>query len=207
MTAAPAGLSKSDGENDGNAAVAEAEKTKAETKAPAKKATTRPNNVPTGNVAGGAAAAPEEVSKPGDEMNPDPTIGNNPNTDAVEQDGAGDNTFIDVPNANASVPEGRVEVTRAAQPGEPHDAGGRVTEQKDIAKKSTKADPLADIDHTKLPASVSVGDVIMSVDEYAGRPVLSLSLRGWVGDPPFKVLATDVGQIEGALEELRKVLK
>ena len=204
MSAAPAGLSKSDGENDGNAAVAEAEKTKATTE---KKSTTRPNNVPTGNTTGGAPAEPEEVSKPGDEQNPDPDEGNKPNTDAEPQDEPGDNTFIDVPNANAPVPEGRVEVTRTAQEGESHDAGGRVTEQKTLGKKGKSADPLADIDRQKLPASVSVGDVIVSVDEYSGRPVLSLSLRGWVGDAPFKVLASDVGQIEGALEELRKVLK
>jgi hypothetical protein len=83
------------------------------------------------------------------------------------------------------------------------------TEVKPVVKrKPLKADPLLSLtDHTKLPVSVSVGSTIISVDSYAGNAVLSLSLVGWVGDPEFKILAQDAGEIEQALAELRELLK
>ena len=46
----------------------------------------------------------------------------------------------------------------------------------------------------------------MSVEEYSGRAVLSLSLVGWVGEAPFKILAADVTELEDAIANLRKQL-
>ena len=71
----------------------------------------------------------------------------------------------------------------------------------------TKKDPLKTLDDfSKLPVAVHIGQVAMSVEEYSGRAVLSLSLVGWVGEAPFKILAADVTELEDALANLRKQL-
>lgn len=105
------------------------------------------------------------------------------------------------------VEDGKVEVTRPATEKEKSDPAGNVTKTRKTGRKAApKADPLKDADMSKLPVAVTVGQVTASVDEYAGRAVLSLSLVGWVGEAPMKVLAADAGEIEQALAELRKEL-
>lgn len=113
-----------------------------------------------------------------------------------------------VPAPNAPVPEGKVEVTHPDSAGETSDPGGKKTEVRGAGKpRAPKKDSLKEIaDHTKLPIAVTVGQVVASVEVYAGNPVLSLSLRGWVGEAPLKILASDVGELEQALAELRKEL-
>jgi len=96
---------------------------------------------------------------------------------------------------NDPVPEGKVETTVLAKDDEFSDPAGRVTKH---FKK--------EIDHDKLPVAVAIGQVTGTVESYAGRAVLSLSLRGWVGEAPFKILAEDVGEIEAVLAELRSQL-
>ena len=71
----------------------------------------------------------------------------------------------------------------------------------------TKKDTLKGIeDFSKLPVAVHIGQVAASVDEYSGRAILSLSLVGWVGEAPFKILAEDIDQIEDAIANLREQL-
>lgn len=173
--------------------------------------------VTTGSPAEGEVlpkAEPEAVGKPGDEAqpakddNPTPSGEERPDNDPAKE---GEAKF-DVPPAtagpNETVPEGSVEVTRKAQEGEPSDPGGNVTTARKTGKaRAPKEDPLAKIaDFSKLPVAVSVGQVTAVVEEYAGNPVLALSLKGWVGDAPLKIRAADVGEIEQALSELRKEL-
>lgn len=113
---------------------------------------------------------------------------------------------------NDPVPEGKVETTVLAKDDELSDPAGRVTKQKKATRTVTrtvtrKSDPFKkEIDHDKLPVSVAIGQVTGTVESYAGRAVLSLSLRGWVGEAPFKILAEDVGEIEAVLAELRSQL-
>jgi|TARA_R100000482_G_scaffold124710_2_gene78560 hypothetical protein len=110
-------------------------------------------------------------------------------------------------NKPAPDEEPTVQVTHPAEEGEPSDPAGAVTEKKPAPKTAKKKDdPLLDVDASKLPLSVSVDEVLLSVEEYSGRAVLSFSLQGWVGDAPFKVLASDVTKIEGAIAQLRKEL-
>jgi hypothetical protein len=123
----------------------------------------------------------------------------------------------ELPPVDLSVPEGVVEVKRPAATAKEKkvaDPAGQVSEQtKTVRKAAVKNDILAldkngadKIDKSKLPVSVSVGDVVASVKEYAGNVVLELSLTGWVGDVPFKVLASDIPKIEQVFAELRKQL-
>lgn len=159
-------------------------------------------------------AEPEAVSTPKDNAAPaqdddaTPTGAARPENDPVKD---GPATF-DVPPAtsgpNDLVPEGQVQVTRKAREGEPSDPGGNVTEvAKSGRRRAPKTDHLATIsDTSKLPVAVTVGQITASVEEYAGRPVLSLSLVGWVGDAPLKILAADVGELDQALAELRSQL-
>lgn len=113
------------------------------------------------------------------------------------------------PSPFEAVPEGEVEVARKAEEGEPSDPSGeKVTRRKAAVKPAKKKkDPLAEIDtFDKLPVAVSVGEIVLSVEEVRGNAILAISLRGWVGDPPLKIRASDVGELESALKELRKEL-
>lgn len=123
----------------------------------------------------------------------------------------------ELPPVDLSVPEGKVEVSRPAKTAKERkvsDPAGQVTEQ---ATPTRRTKPKSDVfeldkngsdkvDRSKLPVSVASGDVIATIKEYANRPVLELSLVGWVGDVPFKVLATDIPKIEQVFAELRKQL-
>lgn len=72
---------------------------------------------------------------------------------------------------------------------------------------ATESDALADLtDFSKLPIAVSSGQVAASVEEYAGRAVLSMSLLGWIGDVPFRILASEAKDIEAVLQQLREQL-
>ena len=88
------------------------------------------------------------------------------------------------------------------------DPAGQITEQvKPQRATRTKKDTLKSIeDFSKLPVAVHVGQVAASVEEYSGRAVLSISLVGWVGEAPFKILADDIDELEDALANLRKQL-
>lgn len=88
------------------------------------------------------------------------------------------------------------------------DPAGLVTEQvKPKRATRTKKDTLKGIeDFSKLPVAVHIGQVAASVDEYSGRAILSLSLVGWVGEAPFKILAEDIDQLEDAIANLREQL-
>ena len=88
------------------------------------------------------------------------------------------------------------------------DPAGLATEQaKPKRATRTKKDTLKGIeDLSKLPVAVHIGQVAASVDEYSGRAILSLSLVGWVGEAPFKILADDIDQLEDAIANLREQL-
>lgn len=111
------------------------------------------------------------------------------------------------PGPNDPVPEGQVEVTVNAKDDELSDPSGKKTEQKKTTRAPRKSDPFKkEIDHDKLPVAVAIGQVTGAIESYSGRAVLSLSLRGWVGEAPFKILAEDAGEIEAVLAELRAQL-
>lgn len=228
MTSAPKGLSKSGSENEDAKANAAAEKTRAErTKGEQKKVEQAIDKKDTTDAkakvttSGARAehdplpkAEPEATSKPGDEAQPAKADEHTPTGEELPDnhpDKEGEAQF-DVPPAapgpNDAVPEGQVQVTRKAKEGEPSDPAGNVTEtSKAGRKRAPKKDALAEIsDHSKLPVAVTVGQISASVEEYAGRPVLSLSLVGWVGDAPLKILAADIGDLEQAIAELRSQL-
>lgn len=106
-----------------------------------------------------------------------------------------------------AVPKGEVEVTKKAEADEPSDPSGEVQVRRKATARQQKSDQLKEItSFDKLPVAVSVGDIIVSVEEVRGTPILNISLRGWVGDPPLKIRADSVGELEGALKELRKEL-
>ena len=88
------------------------------------------------------------------------------------------------------------------------DPADLATEQAKPKKATrTKKDTLKGIeDFSKLPVAVHIGQVAASVDEYSGRAILSLSLVGWVGEAPFKILADDIDQLEDAIANLREQL-
>lgn len=113
-----------------------------------------------------------------------------------------------VDGPNDAVPEGQVEITRKAKKGEPSDPSGNVTNRtKTGRQRAPKKDPLKEIsDYSKLPVAAAVGQVTAAVEEYAGRAVLSVSLRGWVGEAPLKILASDIGDLEQVISELRSQL-
>lgn len=206
MTAAPKGLSKSADENEDAVANASAkpraqrtktEQEKVEKAIDSKDTTDAKAKVTTGSPAEGEVlpkAEPEAVSTPED-------------TREGEED-EGEAQFDVVPALGEPVPDGKVQVTRKAEKGEPSDPGGNVSEiAKTGKRRAPKKDALTEIsDFGKLPLAVTVGQITASVEEYAGRPVLSLSLVGWVGDAPLKILAADVGEVEQALAELRSQL-
>lgn len=114
-----------------------------------------------------------------------------------------------VPAPNAVVPDGEVEFTRNAKKGELSDPGGKVTERSKVGRaRAPKKDALKEFtDYSQLPIAAAVGQVTATVEEHAGRPVFKLSLRGWVGDAPFQILAADVGELEQVIAELRGQLK
>lgn len=228
MSVAPKGLSKSDAENEDAKANTAAEKSRAERtkaqqqkveKAIEKKDTTDAKAKVT--TSGSRAekdslpkAEPEATSKPGDEAQPAKADEHTPTGEALPDnhpDKEGEAQF-DVPPAapgpNDAVPEGQVQVTRKAKEGEPSDPAGNVTETaKTGRKRAPKKDALVELsDFSKLPVAVTVGQITAQVEEYAGRPVLALSLVGWVGDAPLKILAADVGELEQAIAELRSQL-
>jgi hypothetical protein len=141
-------------------------------------------------------ANPESVSKPGDKQTADTGL----TPDAVQ---TGPTPVV--PGPLDPIPEGTVQVTRKAHDDEPADPAGNITVTEDF--KAPKADKFAEIDGTKLPVSVTVGQVVVTIEEYAGRAVASFSLVGWVGDAPFKILAKDIEtELEGALKALRTAL-
>lgn len=87
------------------------------------------------------------------------------------------------------------------------DAGLATEQVKPKRATRTKKDTLKGIeDFSKLPVAVHIGQVAASVDEYSGRAILSLSLVGWVGEAPFKILAEDIDQLEDAIANLREQL-
>lgn len=207
MTSAPAGAHKADAENSDAVANAKADAKAKETTQ--KKATTR-RKATTGSY----AANPEAVSKPGDEQAPakvdKPTPTGEPHAPS-DPDGPQGEAQFEVPPAapgpNDPVEEGVVEIKRKAEEGEPSDPAGLVTvREKTGSTRGKKKDKLKDIDLSKLPVAVAVGQVTASVEEYAGNAVLSLSLVGWVGDAPMKIRADDIDELMGALDALRNQL-
>lgn len=112
-----------------------------------------------------------------------------------------------VPGPNEPVQAGVIETTVIAKDDELSDPSGRKTEQKKTTRAPRKSDPFKkEIEHDKLPVAVAIGQVTGSVESHAGRAVLSLSLRGWVGEAPFKILAEDAHEVEEVLNELRSQL-
>lgn len=155
-----------------------------------------------------AVSTPKDNAAPAEDDNATPTGAERPDNDPVKD---GPQVFDVAPataGPNDLVPEGQVQVTRKAKEGEPSDPAGNVTEvAKQGKRRSPKKDSLKEItDFSKLPVAVTVGQVTATVEEYAGRPVLALSLVGWVGDAPLKILAADIGELEQALAELRSQL-
>lgn len=116
------------------------------------------------------------------------------------------------PSPNDPVEEGVVEVATKAKTDkekETADPSGNVVKRTRTTKSASPAkskDPFTEVDLSKLPIAIAVGQITLSIEEYAGRAVAALSLRGWVGDAPLKVLASDINEIEQAFAELRKQL-
>lgn len=191
MTSTPAGASKSAEEN--KDAVANAKTAK--TSGARKEAETLPQK-------------PDEIAK---QIKPTTNEGTGANADTQT---AGDSGSSDgSPDEDVKTLEG-IEVKRhatddeKADPDVAVDPAGLVTEQvKLVRAKRKKKDTLRGIeDFSKLPVAVHIGQVAASVDEYSGRAILSLSLVGWVGEAPFKILAEDIDQLEDAIANLREQL-
>jgi len=111
----------------------------------------------------------------------------------------------------AAAPEANADAVAPDEVNDPDvavDPADLATEQaKPKRATRTKKDTLKGIeDFSKLPVAVHIGQVAASVDEYSGRAILSLSLVGWVGEAPFKILAEDIDQIEDAIANLREQL-
>ena len=168
-----------------------------------------------GKRAATVTASPESVSKPGDEQQPAQADASTPSgaaradNDPAKEGPAQFDVAPAIPGPNDPIAEGIVQVTRKAREGEPHDPSGNITQTAEAAAEvlTPANDVLGEIDSHKLPVSVTVGSIIMTIEEYAGRPVFSLSLVGWVGDAPFKILANQVGpELEKGLAELRAAL-
>lgn len=148
-------------------------------------------------------AAPAGQSKAAEENAPvasqDPSVQNEPVEKLPEPTGP-----------NEPVPEGKVEVAtkaKTAKEKETQDPAGNVVKQsRTVSRTKVKNDPFSEVDLSKLPVAIAVGQITLSIEEYAGRAVAALSLRGWVGDAPLKILASDIGEIEQAFAELRKQL-
>lgn len=148
-------------------------------------------------------AAPKGETK-ADAENTDPVA--NATADTTTAPVAEEPTPV-VPGPNDPVPAGQVEVTSKAPEDKLSDASGNKIEQKKVTRAPRKTDPFKkEIDHEKLPVAVAIGQVTGSIESYSGRAVLSLSLRGWVGEAPFKILAEDAGEVEAVLDELRAQL-
>lgn len=227
MTSAPSGQSKAAAENEDAVTNAASKPRSQRTAGEQSKVDKAVESEPSDNTdararktASGSAAEGDPLPKAEPENTSSP-LGLDPSTKDkgdkikdrnIEDLGKGAASAEELPvpqdNPNAAVPEGEVEVTRSAKKGDLSDPGGRVTErQKTGRQRAPKKDPLKEIeDLTQLPVAVAVGQVTASVEEYAGRPVLSISLRGWVGDAPLKILATDIGDLEQAIAELRSQL-
>lgn len=114
------------------------------------------------------------------------------------------------PKAKPAAPKDEREVT--------HSDPAPVAEEQNDDKKcggehcmcegyNRKGDPLKQMGNfEKLPLSVSVGQVNISVELYSGQPVMKLSLVGWVGEESLAILASDASDIEDALSQIRKTL-
>lgn len=151
-------------------------------------------------------AAPAGQSKAAEENAPapkpdDPSVNEAPEQKVPEPAGPND-----------PVEAGVVEVLTKAKTDKEKgtaDPSGNVVKRTRTTKSASPAkskDPFTSVDLSKLPIAIAVGQITLSIEEYAGRAVAALSLRGWVGDAPLKVLASDIAEIEQAFAELRKQL-
>lgn len=211
MTSAPAGAHKADAENTDAIANAAAEQKKATTAAKRTSGSRKENDsLPEG------AEKPTEIAKQlkpttneGTSTLVDPTTGGNAATvtegDAGSSDGspADDVNTVDVIEVKRHATQDEI-----SDPDVPVDPAGHITEQVKAKRATrTKKDTLKGIeDFSKLPVAVHVGQVAASVEEYSGRAVLSISLVGWVGEAPFKILAEDIDELEDAIANLRAQL-
>lgn len=199
MTTTPAGASKSAEEN--KDAVANAKTAK--TSGARKEAETLPQK-------------PDEIAKQikpttneGTNVNVDPSTGGNADTQTAGDSGSSDGSpDEDVKTLKVIEVKRHATDDEKADPDVAVDPAGLVTEQvKLVRAKRKKKDTLRGIeDFSKLPVAVHIGQVAASVDEYSGRAILSLSLVGWVGEAPFKILAEDIDQLEDAIANLREQL-
>ena len=176
MTSAPNGAHKADAENSDAVANAAAEQKK-------------------------ATAATKRTSTSGSRKESEKL----PKGDAGSSDGspADDVKVVEVIEVKRHATQDEI-----SDPDVPTDPAGHITEQvKPQRATRTKKDSLKGIeDFSKLPVAVHVGQVAASVEEYSGRAVLAISLVGWVGEAPFKILADDIDELEDAIANLRKQL-
>jgi len=65
-----------------------------------------------------------------------------------------------------------------------------------------------ELDFEKLPLSAQSGNIVGSVDLNQGAvPTLNISLQGWIGAPIIAIAASQIGDVESVLNELKKQAK
>lgn len=114
---------------------------------------------------------------------------------------------LQAPAPNGPVEEGVVQITRRAKDDEDTDPAGNVTETEKLPKPSkTAKNPFEGLDTTKLPLTVEVGQVQISVRLHIGRPIVTMSMVGWIGPEALALPAENARDIAKAVEQLEKLL-
>lgn len=79
-------------------------------------------------------------------------------------------------------------------------------EQPDVVENEDHS--FDDVDFEKLPLSAVSGQIVGSVSLNQGAvPTLSIALQNWIGEPPVSIAASQIGDVEKVLSELKKQAK
>jgi hypothetical protein len=91
-----------------------------------------------------------------------------------------------------------IEAAKAAE-------AGAEAETKQVEVETNTFDQL---DFEKLPLSAVSGQIVGSVSlNSASVPTLSVALQNWIGEPPVSIAASQIGDVEKVLAELKKQAK
>lgn len=64
-----------------------------------------------------------------------------------------------------------------------------------------------EVDFSKYPLSAVSGQVTGVIKLNGAVPILEIALVGWVGEAPVSIAATQIGDVEKILKDLRKSVK
>lgn len=144
-----------------------------------------------------------------------------------------DNKVVETPEDKAGTAKDKPadapdEIQNADGSKEPAKTGDKAEKPKTTRKRRTKAEIEADkakddqggdlvdvedhtfdeLDFEKLPLSAQSGNIVGSVDLNQGAvPTLNISLQGWIGAPIIAIAASQIGDVETVLSELKKQAK